>query len=234
MQLGLLCGRSWDRHHPPDRGGGAPPTPPPRSGFLLSCLPPWPSAAPSTTPSTRRTGSRCRRSSARRSPDGVVLGRGIEPCVAIWTAEDFDAFVEQSLAGHAPARARAPALERFFSANSLPRPSSTRAGPRDGPAAAHGARRPREGGRRDRRRRHARDLGPRRLGRPGRRASTSTRSPRALAILLDMTTAHVPVLAGELIELLDPQPGRRRRRLHVRRRRPRAPGRRAPRGRRAR
>src|SRR4051795_223030 len=32
-------------------------------------------------------------------------------------------------------------------------------------------------------------------------------SPPALAILLDMTASHVPVLAGELIELLDPQPG---------------------------
>jgi 16S rRNA (cytosine1402-N4)-methyltransferase len=32
-------------------------------------------------------------------------------------------------------------------------------------------------------------------------------SPPALAILLDMTATHVPVLAGELIELLDPRPG---------------------------
>jgi 16S rRNA (cytosine1402-N4)-methyltransferase len=32
-------------------------------------------------------------------------------------------------------------------------------------------------------------------------------SPPALAILLDMTATHVPVLAGELIDLLDPQPG---------------------------
>src|SRR5437588_1552256 len=31
--------------------------------------------------------------------------------------------------------------------------------------------------------------------------------PRALATLLDMTRTHIPVLAGELIELLDPQPG---------------------------
>ena len=52
-------------------------------------------------------------------------------------------------------------------------------------------------------------------------------------MLVDMTTTHVPVLAGELIDLLDPQPGRDRGRLHVRRRRPRAPGRRAPRARRA-
>ena len=49
-------------------------------------------------------------------------------------------------------------------------------------------------------------------GRPG--ASTtapwpppSNESPRNLAILLDMTAAHVPVLAGELIEMLDPAPG---------------------------
>src|SRR5919199_3975581 len=35
----------------------------------------------------------------------------------------------------------------------------------------------------------------------------SSVSRRALAILLDMTRAHVPVLAGELIDLLDPHPG---------------------------
>src|SRR3954466_6669318 len=35
----------------------------------------------------------------------------------------------------------------------------------------------------------------------------SSGSRRALAILLDMTRAHVPVLAGELIDLLDPHPG---------------------------
>jgi 16S rRNA (cytosine1402-N4)-methyltransferase len=32
-------------------------------------------------------------------------------------------------------------------------------------------------------------------------------SPPALAILLDMTATNVPVLAGELIDLVDPQPG---------------------------
>ena len=42
-------------------------------------------------------------------------------------------------------------------------------------------------------------------------------------------TDHVPVLAAELLELLDPQPGPDRDRLHVRRRRPRAPARRAAR-----
>src|ERR671916_2329116 len=47
---------------------------------------------------------------------------------------------------------------------------------------------------------------------PGRRTTTrclpmSTRSPHPLATLLDMTIPHVPVLAGEAIELLDPRPG---------------------------
>ena len=59
-----------------------------------------------------------------------------------------------------------------------------------------------------------------------------TRRPSAM--LVDMTTTHVPVLAGELDRRSRPPAGRDRGRLHVRRRRPRAPGRRAPRaGRRA-
>ena len=35
----------------------------------------------------------------------------------------------------------------------------------------------------------------------------SPTSPPVLTILLDMTAIHVPVLAGELIEALDPRPG---------------------------
>src|SRR5947209_10881914 len=44
-------------------------------------------------------------------------------------------------------------------------------------------------------------------------ATATTCSPgyptslRALATLLDMTRTHIPVLAGELVELLDPRPG---------------------------
>ena len=47
------------------------------------------------------------------------------------------------------------------------------------------------------------------MGRVQRRAGipTSPTSPHTLATLLDMTIPHVPVLAGEAIELLDPQPG---------------------------
>src|SRR3954462_7316468 len=47
---------------------------------------------------------------------------------------------------------------------------------------------------------------------PGRPTTPTSRrarlsSPLLLAILLDMPRTHVPVLAGELIEALDPQPG---------------------------
>ena len=102
-----------------------------------------------------------------------------------------------------------------------------------------------------------RDLEPRALGRPTRRRWTprSTRSPRDLAEdgkeaemaiathsevrraasanLTYVPPDHEPVLAAELVEILDPQPGRDLRRLHLRRRRPRPPDRRAarPRGR---
>src|SRR3954452_10243868 len=37
--------------------------------------------------------------------------------------------------------------------------------------------------------------------------TSSPTSPPPSAMLVDMTTTHVPVLAGELVDLLDPQPG---------------------------
>src|SRR5436309_12437629 len=45
--------------------------------------------------------------------------------------------------------------------------------------------------------------------RPTARASSSVSptSQRTLATLLDMTASHIPVLAGELIEVIDPRPG---------------------------
>src|SRR2546425_1267647 len=55
--------------------------------------------------------------------------------------------------------------------------------------------------------------GPAPVSRSGRRPRTSAppivspSSPHVLTILLDMTAIHVPVLAGELIEALDPRPG---------------------------
>ena len=37
--------------------------------------------------------------------------------------------------------------------------------------------------------------------------TASPTSQRALATLIDMTKTHIPVLAGELIDLIDPRPG---------------------------
>ena len=103
--------------------------------------------------------------------------------------------------------------------------------PRDADAALPGARGDRPRGRDHRRRRLPRDLGPLRLGRTTTPTSRRERltSPSPLATLLDMPQTHVPVLAGELIEALDPRPGQIADRLHARRRRSRAARRRAAR-----
>ena len=94
----------------------------------------------------------------------------------------------------APERRR---IERYFSANAFPTELDS-AGRVMVPPRLHGARRPREGRRGHRRRRLPRALGPRRLGGLRRPTLTTSRlsSPLPLAILLDMTPAHVPVLAG--------------------------------------
>jgi MraZ protein len=49
--------------------------------------------------------------------DGVVLAKGIEPCVSLWTPDAYDAFVEQVLAGRNPASPQARQLQRFYAAN---------------------------------------------------------------------------------------------------------------------
>lgn len=51
--------------------------------------------------------------------DGVVLAKGIERCVAIWTPKDFDAYTAAALEGMHPLSPQAEKLNRFFSANSL-------------------------------------------------------------------------------------------------------------------
>ena len=96
-------------------------------------------------------------------------------------------------------RPRRASSQRFFSANSLDTDLDA-AGPRDGPGLPARARRPAQGGRRHRRRRMPRGLGPRRLDATTtpRSPTSSPTSPPPSAMLVDMTTTHVPVLAGEL------------------------------------
>jgi MraZ protein len=50
--------------------------------------------------------------------DGVVLAKGLERYVAVWTPPEFDAYVSSSLEGFHPLSPERQKLERFFSANS--------------------------------------------------------------------------------------------------------------------
>jgi MraZ protein len=51
--------------------------------------------------------------------DGVVLAKGIERCVQMWTPTAFEAYTETALQGVHPLSAEARKLTRFFSANSF-------------------------------------------------------------------------------------------------------------------
>src|SRR3954467_10882093 len=51
--------------------------------------------------------------------DGVVLGKGIERCVQVWTPKAFDAYVAAALRRLNPLSDPARKLNRFFAANSL-------------------------------------------------------------------------------------------------------------------
>lgn len=51
--------------------------------------------------------------------EGVVLAKGLERCVALWTPKGYDDYSEASLAGFHPLSKEAQKLKRFFAANSL-------------------------------------------------------------------------------------------------------------------
>jgi MraZ protein len=48
---------------------------------------------------------------------GVVLAKGVDPCVAIWRAEDYERFVAGAVEGSNPLSPQRRQIERFFSAN---------------------------------------------------------------------------------------------------------------------
>ena len=50
---------------------------------------------------------------------GVVLAKGTERCVGVWTPADFDAYVEAALADEHPLSKQADRIKRFFQANSI-------------------------------------------------------------------------------------------------------------------
>src|SRR5215510_9149565 len=51
--------------------------------------------------------------------EGVVLAKGIEPCVQLWTPGGFEAYTGAALKDVHPLSDKARKLQRFFSANSL-------------------------------------------------------------------------------------------------------------------
>lgn len=51
--------------------------------------------------------------------DGVVLAKGLERCVAVWTPGEYDAYTHAALSNFNPISPEAQKLKRFFSANSF-------------------------------------------------------------------------------------------------------------------
>ena len=50
--------------------------------------------------------------------EGVVMAKGTEPCVALWTPDAYDSYTDAILSGLHPLSEEADKLERFFAANS--------------------------------------------------------------------------------------------------------------------
>jgi MraZ protein len=50
--------------------------------------------------------------------EGVVLAKGVDPCVELWAPKDFDARMDAALAGRNPLSRDARRISAFFSANS--------------------------------------------------------------------------------------------------------------------
>ena len=211
----LQSGRKWGTNPlaQPDRGGGAPPTPPPR----------FDSSRRTSSRSAMRLGlPRNVRPHARREEPAhgaveVPFGarrqglprQGRRPLLERLSRGDVHG---DDLAG---ARRPEPAVRRRRASC---RASSTRTRWRSSSTARAGSCSPRASstppGSAAARwsslaRAPASSSGTGPPGRPTTPTSRSARltSPHHLAILLDMPKTHVPVLAGELIEALDPQPG---------------------------
>ena len=50
--------------------------------------------------------------------EGVVMAKGTEPCVALWTPEAYDSYTDAVLSDLHPLSEEADKLQRFFAANS--------------------------------------------------------------------------------------------------------------------
>jgi MraZ protein len=50
--------------------------------------------------------------------EGVVMAKGTDPCVALWTLEGYEAFTDAIMSGYHPLSDEADKIQRFYAANS--------------------------------------------------------------------------------------------------------------------
>ena len=50
--------------------------------------------------------------------EGVVMAKGTDPCVALWTPEGYEAFTDAIMSGYHPLSDEADKIQRFYAANS--------------------------------------------------------------------------------------------------------------------
>src|SRR5215207_1590007 len=99
------------------RGGGAPPTPPPRLRPSPLALMNFRGTFDYSLDAKNRLTVPARFRAALS--EGVVLAKGLERCVALWTPKAHDEYAQAALAGFHPLSPDAQKLKRFFAANSL-------------------------------------------------------------------------------------------------------------------
>ena len=105
MQNGLCCGEKWGLLPEASRDGGAPPTPPPRlTIFWLFGRATCPMVFRGTFDYSLDAKNRLTVPARFRATlsDGVVLAKGLERCVALWTPSGYDAYSQSSLASFHP------------------------------------------------------------------------------------------------------------------------------------
>jgi MraZ protein len=51
--------------------------------------------------------------------EGVVLAKGVEPCVALWRASDYEAFIDRALSNMNPMTPDYQKLQRYYNANAF-------------------------------------------------------------------------------------------------------------------
>lgn len=122
----LQCGGLWVTVSSTtrSRGGGAPPTPPPRAQGPVAHLPAkWQTALAfrGHYDYSLDAKNRLHVPSKFRAAfsSGVVLAKALEPCIALWTPDGFEAFTESFLSNLNPVSPERRKLTRYFAGSSF-------------------------------------------------------------------------------------------------------------------